>query len=78
MQIADVVEKEGRAKREIIHVTFVDLPPRITRKQASQSKISGKPPNKFGEEPEQSRRQAADWTPLRVSSRGASASFDQR
>lgn len=26
-QITDVVEKEGRAKRENIHVTFVDLPP---------------------------------------------------
>jgi 4-oxalocrotonate tautomerase len=26
-QITDVVEKEGRAKRENIHVTFVDLAP---------------------------------------------------
>ena len=26
-QIMDVVEKEGRAKRDNIHVTFVDLPP---------------------------------------------------
>ena len=25
--VTDVVEKEGRAKRENIHVTFVDLPP---------------------------------------------------
>ena len=26
-QITDVVEKEGRAMHENIHVTFVDLPP---------------------------------------------------
>lgn len=26
-QLTDMVEKEGRAKRENIHVTFVDLPP---------------------------------------------------
>ena len=26
-QITDVVKKEGRAERENIHVTFLDLPP---------------------------------------------------